>query len=73
MPLFQRQHTERADAPVCPGCGLRFIPESDRDVYCSERCKRRVKNRENYERHAERRRAKARKRQAQLRRKFKIK
>lgn len=66
MPLYPRQHTERADAPVCPGCGLRFIPETDRDVYCSERCKKRVKNRESYERHIETRRAQARKRKAKL-------
>lgn len=72
MPLFPRQHTERADAPVCPGCDLRFIPESDHDVYCSERCRKRVQNRENYERHADQRRAKARKRQATRRKALKI-
>lgn len=68
MPLYPRQHTERADAPVCPGCGLRFEPESDRDVYCSERCKRRVKNRANYETHIEARRKRARERKAKMKR-----
>lgn len=67
MPLFPRQHTSRADAPVCPGCHLRFEPETDRDVYCCERCKKRVGNRQDYQRHIDVRREKARKRKARLR------
>ena len=35
---------------ICPTCNRKFYTNYERQVYCSNRCKRRLQNRRHYER-----------------------